>query len=777
MNRFIKAAVAFLCAGLALTPAFAQLTTVTAAKISFGGVPIAAGTVTFTPVNAQGTAIAFSQGGGGLNAPAAFSCTITAGAITGTCSIPDAALTSPANILYAIQITDTGSHQAFVLQAVPNVTGTTFALDSYGPPANTTNVQSVQASVGAGNPPASCVMPSTYTKTSGGGSIFFCVNGTFVAVSGMGGLPLTGGTLTGPLVLAADPTSNLQAATKEYVDTHAGSGTGPTPIAGALADFDFLQGSGTSVTDISGNGNGGTLGTSTLAPTWSALGLAFSGQQQVALPASLNTAKTFIFGVYLTPLTNSPTLPENNQFPTLITSSMAPQGLNLLYTSMDNGGPQGNTAVFAPTIFASNGFPTAAPNLLSGFHVIAFVLGTGSGSLDHIYLDGLEVANYSAQGSSAGAQTTGNLFLGSSNVGTFTTSGLNGTMYRFVAIAGNTLTASQIQAISGQIRTDVSSRGVEVSPRPFVSVTPTLWGVGDSITFGTMLTTPATQDWMVNLSLTNQPAYKIVNDGIFGVYLKAVVGSEPNRIAQNCPTQDGPSVAVVFLGTNDLTFFSSGSRAINVANTEANLGAEIQTLKDAGCRVFVATMLSRGGNDGYGSTIDSDKDLYDTYILAASKSLGADGVIDFAANPNLGADNANANTTFFADTIHPTAAGHLSLAAAASNALNYYFGSNAASPSVVTTATHTILSGEGYISANPTANQTLTLPDCTGPSGATYTVSNIQSAFTVGVVTGSSSQLINGLSSGTAVSVPSNSSVVFRDVPNPKNVSGCHWEK
>lgn len=37
-------------------------------------------------------------------------------------------------------------------------------------------------------------------------------------------LPLTGGTLTGPLILAADPTTALGAATKQYVDAHAGGG-------------------------------------------------------------------------------------------------------------------------------------------------------------------------------------------------------------------------------------------------------------------------------------------------------------------------------------------------------------------------------------------------------------------------------------------------------------------------------------------------------------------------------------------------------------------------
>jgi trimeric autotransporter adhesin len=113
----------------------------------------------------------------------------------------------------------------------------------------------------------------------------------------------------------------------------------------------------------------------------------------------------------------------------------------------------------------------------------------------------------------------------------------------------------------------------------------------------------------------------------------------------------------------------------------------------------------------------------------------------------------------------------------ASNALNYYFGSNQANPHVVTAAAYTMQAGDGYITANPTANQTLTLPDCTGQSGAVYTVANLQSTFSVGVVAGSASQLINGLAVGTAVMVPANGSLTLRDVPNPKTVSGCHWEK
>ena len=48
---------------------------------------------------------------------------------------------------------------------------------------------------------------------------------TLMGKSGSGGgaegLPISGGTMTGPLTLAADPVTNLQAATKQYVDANA----------------------------------------------------------------------------------------------------------------------------------------------------------------------------------------------------------------------------------------------------------------------------------------------------------------------------------------------------------------------------------------------------------------------------------------------------------------------------------------------------------------------------------------------------------------------------
>jgi hypothetical protein len=60
---------------------------------------------------------------------------------------------------------------------------------------------------------------------SGGGLADAPVDGTLYGrlnAAWARGLPLAGGTLTGPLILAADPATALGAATKQYVDAHAG---------------------------------------------------------------------------------------------------------------------------------------------------------------------------------------------------------------------------------------------------------------------------------------------------------------------------------------------------------------------------------------------------------------------------------------------------------------------------------------------------------------------------------------------------------------------------
>jgi hypothetical protein len=89
--------------------------------------------------------------------------------------------------------------------------------------------------------PADFTTPLTITVSAGDIVRFSAGTLGVQAATGSGGtasigayLPLAGGTLSGPLLLAGDPTDTLQAATKGYVDAHSGSGGGPgfLPLSG-----------------------------------------------------------------------------------------------------------------------------------------------------------------------------------------------------------------------------------------------------------------------------------------------------------------------------------------------------------------------------------------------------------------------------------------------------------------------------------------------------------------------------------------------------------------
>jgi len=530
----------------------------------------------------------------------------------------------------------------------------------------------------------------------------------------------------------------------------------------ATADYNFLQGSGSVLTDSTVNGNNGTLAAGAKAPTWAPTGLAFVGStsQGVSLPAALNSTQSFCLAAYINPITAGPQ--SSNPFPVLLSSSTGSTGFSLMYLATTLSGGSTLPLTYAPRVYAGGTDSTSVPNWMSGFHVQCVVLGTGGGNLDHIYIDGTEVTSYIKQGSNAGKQSSGNFYLGSSNAGPWAGSGFDGTMYRFRSYATQ-LTAAQIAIISTAFRNDVSSRGAPVTPLPIVGTTPQLHAIGDSITFGYGVSTP----WPALLTLNNQPNYAITNWGITGVYMEAVTGSEPNRAGTRCLTTQGPANAIVFMGTNSLQVNETPNQVM------AALAGEVQILKTAGCRVFLGTMISRTGPG-----LDAAKNTFDALMLQQYKAVGADGIIDFAANPLLGADGANANTTYFqVDAIHPTQAGQQLLANAASNVLNYTFGYNEMNPHGVTSLPYSMTAGDGYVSvAGVTGAGTLTLPDCTGQSGATYRINNPQATYVVNVGPLNSNQLINGLAWGTTVMVPSNGTLTLRDVPNAKNVSGCHWE-
>jgi hypothetical protein len=548
-----------------------------------------------------------------------------------------------------------------------------------------------------------------------------------------------------------------------------------------LARYDMVPAhiSGTTLLDQSGNGNNGTLAAS--APTSTAQGLTFGVGNGVQLPSSVNGARTVIFSAYITPLVGA-TQPSTGSYPGFLTSTLS-TGYNFLYSySKTFTGPTfyGGNSVFAPSSYVNNGFGTSCNTVLSGYHVFAEYLGTNATTdPDHLYIDGQECASYNYHTASAGYQASGNFYLGVPPSGTFASSGMNGQMY-FAEMTAAGLTAAQIQTETAAINNIVSSRGVAMAAAPLNFGTPQLICGLDSITAGYQAGGPAAS-WCNNLALTNQPSYSIINLGITGLYLEAANGSAPNREALDCKSAQGPSVYLAFGGTNDLATF-----AVSPAQTFANMAGLVQTMKQAGCRVGVGTMISRSGTTGYtgAATMDSLKDAYNALILSGWKQIGADFVIDFAADPRLGADGAYANpnstacaggSCFYADGIHPLAAGQLVLAAEASNALNY-FASSEAQPYVASALPYAMTAGNATVEvpATITAGGQITLPSCLGQSGARYRINNQQSAYAVTVIGSATTQPINGLT--TAIAVPANGTVTLLDVPNPKTVAGCHWE-
>ena len=536
---------------------------------------------------------------------------------------------------------------------------------------------------------------------------------------------------------------------------------------GVLADYSFSQGAGTVLVDGSGAGNNGTLGTGANAPTWLGNAMQFTQgfDQNVSLPVALNAGKTFTIAFYWSPVSTVPgaSVPLYNStvYSPILSSSLGSAGINFIFNAPGGNAPED----FGEPAIWNSSLSSQSLNFTTGFHVYTYVLGTGAGNLDKIYIDGTEVP-YSVQGSSAGAQTSGNLFFGSSGVGPWATQGGQFVAYR-MRVLSTQLGAADVQQLTQIMRSDVATRGVPTSPFPLSIGTPMLHCVGDSLTAGLNQTTP----YCSLLTLTNQPAYTIKNWGIGGINLQTLTASEPNRVALQCqPTTGGPAPVILWGGTNDI-----GASA-TVPQVWAALGGEVAVLKKAGCTVFVSTIIDRMNPD-----IHVQKNAINALIRTGAKAIGADGIVDMAAAPQLGADGASNSTTYFGSggLVHPNDAGQVYELQAANAALNYYYGANAAAPTILTSTPYTMATGDGYLNIKPTANTIITLPSCIGQSGAIYRV-NVQQAtgFTLTVKNAATTEPINGTDySSTGLTAFSGAGTIFfTDVPNPSAAAGCHWD-
>jgi hypothetical protein len=759
MNRLLKAAAALVCAvGLSVC-AQAQMTTITATSIKMKGTAVAAGTVTFIPTNALGSPIPITAGGSLFDAQG-FTAAITNGAIAGGFQVPDectAAPTTPNTVLsYQIQVYNTATKSAFTLTKVAGVCGASWALDSYVPTQSA--IVAPTGLLSGVTVPAHCSNTSIFYKQGSPSQTYNCVAGIYVPQSGSSGgatlpsttnllkgdnaggalaaapgtdyptvasvtsaasvaaaaqstanaaLPKAGGVMTGALTLAADPSSNLQAATKQYVDAAAGAistGTavpkgrtgsaganyyqaqpdgsiqqwistgnvwvnqttgvvtyaGAATLIGVTNDYEMNDGTGaTTLADAVGSVpltvNGGGAGG---APAWNGTnGLIFNAtnNQYVAVPQSFwaqHSTYTFCANI----ASNSTgTISLLGQ----VGGAGIPGIMSDLYGSLQvngAGGFQNTSTAIQPVDIGKTECYTVVSNGAGADQIWA---GTAKLSMKNIM--------------PTWSPATAGLGLGGFFHGT------DATIYKFVAAIGTELPADVIQhnalVLSERIAT-ATSQTVATVPSWYKSGSPFVECVGDSKTSGNNLL-PNTYCYLLPTKL-NMPGVVVLNAGTSGQLLSNYVNNGVLAQSANLVNQytvvgypAPPHFSGLYMGINDL----QGGGTATALYT--NFKQATKTLYSAGYKTIGITLTPSAAAT---SAVNVQRLSFNTSMTTGGQ---LDGLVDWAndlrmANPAYPQINGTVGQPGFGDSspyyqdeaLHESALGGAALSGRFMNMMN-----------------------------------------------------------------------------------------------------------
>ena len=111
------------------------------------------------------------------------------------------------------------------------------------------------------------------------------------------------------------------------------------------------------------------------------------------------------------------------------------------------------------------------------------------------------------------------------------------------------------------------------------------------------------------------------------------------------------NVLVVWEGTNDLAYGTT--RPLSAAQAYRHLAEYCRARRKAGYEVVILTVLPREGSASFNA---ARSDLNER--LRAGWRDFADALADVAADPTIGPDGAELDTTYYRDTVHLTAEGY-----------------------------------------------------------------------------------------------------------------------
>lgn len=413
----------------------------------------------------------------------------------------------------------------------------------------------------------------------------------------------------------------------DAVTTASGTGGSGASLVtrGLIADYQFLETSGTALTDSVGGVGSCTL---TNAPTRVTHGVSFvAGSSQFAsCPAALNAAQTF--EIYVS----------------IQSSSIASQATQALIIGNGGGGTAG-TAGFVVTLSNAADIPSSKNaqlwtykdganrqcpiNTWNGTGLATLVMNTGGGG-DTIYINGQTNTVLSVCGGTTnGAQTTGVYQIGGAAAGSgFATATFCTCTISRLRAFNVQLTAQEQQQDYLAISADMASYNAPVLMTATDQADIAL-AVGDSLVVGNGAMSPWPQLAILNNSVT------ISARGRSGTTSAAIVADYNIMTAPVIRPNAIRTVYSYWAGTNEST-------AVIAAGTMRNF-CILARLQGAKC--LLTTGISRGGKDAFIQTMNPlVRNLYDQGY--------ADMIVDLAADALLTPNTSGTSSCFQGDAIH-----------------------------------------------------------------------------------------------------------------------------
>ena len=324
-----------------------------------------------------------------------------------------------------------------------------------------------------------------------------------------------------------------------------------------------------------------------------------------------------------------------------------------------------------------------------GNYVLAYTLGT-SPTTDAFYVNGIP-ARLGAAGYGFNSSMAGNYQIGGAK--TFLSSyscWFSGNVY-YAVFYNRILTSAEIAQASNYMNAVMLNRGLQSVGLGSSAFGNVILSDGDSIQQYSGGWFPSNAVDTNQIGAFSHVAISVSGDSAQGMIQRSWAADAylpPSSPYPSDATPGGLAICEFMIGTNDL----DAVQADAIADTQ-RMAAYCRARRNAGWnKIIQSTVMD--------TSVDNNKNNFNWFIRKNWKTY-ADGLADCAADPAIGADGANSagsNNYYFANGVHPSAAGQARIAVIKSRAINHIIGNTleSGSPNVAgTTATinNTALTG------------------------------------------------------------------------------------